>query len=121
MKNLKANSDSIGAKIKRQKRVRKKMKGTFDMPRLSVHRTNNHIYAQLINDKDAKTILGVSEKNIAGAKETKIERAKKLGLVLAGKALDLKIKKVIFDRGNFLYHGRIKAVADGAREGGLEF
>lgn len=112
---------NLQAKIKRQKRVRKEMKGTSDMPRLSVHRTNNHMYVQLINDKDAKTILGVSEKSIASAKETKTARAMKLGLLLAEKALALKIKKVIFDRGSFLYHGRIKAIADGAREGGLEF
>lgn len=121
MKNLKANSDLIGAKIKKQKRIRKDMRGTADMPRLSVHRTNNHIYAQLINDVERKTILGVSEKSISSEKETKIGKAAKLGTLIAEKALALKIKKVIFDRGSFLYHGRIKAIADGARKGGLEF
>lgn len=108
-------------------RVRAKMHGTAAMPRLSIHRSTSHMYAQLINDEKAVTILGVSEKELgtrstgSGQAMTKTERAKALGLLLAKKALDAKVKKAIFDRGMYRYHGRVKALAEGAREGGLNF
>ncbi|HEX7042929.1 MAG TPA: 50S ribosomal protein L18 [Patescibacteria group bacterium] len=106
---------------KRQKRIRAKITGSEKMPRLSVHRTNVYIYAQLIDDSKAATLIGVSEKELGKTSGTKIERAKALGTLLAKKAAEKKIKKVVFDKGEFRYHGRVKALADGAREGGLEF
>ncbi len=96
------------------------MHGTKAMPRLSVHRTNVAIYAQLIDDDSATTLMSVSEKMLT-TKGTKMEKATELGQLLAKKALEAKIKKVVFDRGAFRYHGRVKALADGAREGGLQF
>lgn len=107
--------------LKNQKRTRAKMHGTKDMPRLSVHRSNQYMSAQLIDDDKAVTILGVSEKLLEKEKGTKTETAKALGLLLAKKAQDAKIKKVIFDRGAYRYHGRVRSFAEGAREGGLVF
>lgn len=109
-------------KNKRQLRTRKKMHGTKDVPRLSVFRSNKYIYAQLIDDKGHKTLLGLSEKQLDDLKgKQKAEKAHLLGQELAKIALDKKIKKVIFDRGSYAYHGRVKKVAEGAREGGLKF
>lgn len=109
-------------KQKRQLRVRSKMAGTKDKPRLSVYKSNKFISAQVINDEKAETILGVSEKDLSiKDKVNKTERAKQVGILIAKKALEKKIKKVIFDRGSYIYHGRVKALAEGAREGGLEF
>lgn len=109
------------AKLKRQIRTRIKIKGTNERPRLSVHKSNKFVYAQLIDDEVRKTIVGVSEKHLKQKISGKIAKAKALGVLLAEKALDKKIKKAIFDRGSYLYHGRISAIAAGAREGGLEF
>lgn len=109
-------------KIRRQTRIRAKIHGTISRPRLSVHRSNVSMYAQLIDDTARKTILSISEKELASeAKLTKSERAKALGVSLAKKALEKKIKAVIFDKGAYAYHGRVKALAEGAREGGLSF
>ena len=102
-----------------QKRVRSKI--GKDKIRLSVFRSNKHIYAQIIDDKLGKTLLSVSEKEIKEEAGTKVDKAKTLGLILAKKIKAKKITKVVFDRGRFRYHGRVKALADGAREGGLEF
>lgn len=114
--------DKKKQRIKRQTRVRSKIKGTKDMPRLSVFRSNKFIYAQLIDDKNSKTIMAISEKHLDKTTGlTKTERAKALGFLLAKKALDKKIKKVVFDRGSYAYHGRVSNVADAAREGGLKF
>lgn len=112
----------IKGKILRKIRVRAKIKGTLKKPRLSVFRSNKFIYAQIIDDENGKTIVGVSEKNLA-LKESvnKTVRSKELGTLIAKKAQDKKIKEVIFDRGSYKYHGRVKAVAEGAREGGLKF
>ncbi|MBI4096156.1 MAG: 50S ribosomal protein L18 [Candidatus Levybacteria bacterium] len=109
-------------KLRRQIRTRSKIKGTQDRPRLSVFISNRFVYAQLIDDEARKTIVGVSEKHLkekitAG----KIAKAKAVGILLAEKAKTKKIKKAVFDRGSYPYHGRAKGVADGAREGGLEF
>lgn len=110
------------AKDLRKTRVRAKTKGTSEKPRLSVHRTNKFIYAQIIDDSKAKTIVGVSENNLSlKEKVNKSVRAKELGLLIAKKALDKKVKEVIFDRGSYRYHGRVKQLAEGAREGGLKF
>lgn len=107
-------------KLRRKSRTRKKIYGTAGRPRLSVFRSNRYIYVQLIDDETQRTLLGLSENELS-QKGQKIERAKKLGLLLAKKALLKKIKKVVFDRGASRYHGRVKAFAQGAREGGLEF
>lgn len=112
--------------IRRQKikfRIRKKISGTAARPRLSVFRSNTDIYVQLIDDDGAKTLAAASskDKDIAAQKGTKIEKSKLVGAAIARKASDLGLKEVTFDRGGYLYHGRVKAVADGAREGGLNF
>jgi len=109
------------AKTKRQIRTRSKIKDT-ERPRLSVFRSSKYIYAQIIDDQKGTTLVAASEKDIKSkAKITKSEKAALVGQVLAKKALAKKIKRVKFDRGAFKYHGRVKALADGARQAGLEF
>ena len=108
-------------KIKRQIRTRAKIKGTADRPRFSVFRSNRFMYAQIINDEIRKTIVGVSEKHLKEKVAGKSARAKAVGVLLAKKAIEKKVKKVVFDRGSYSYHGRISEIAKGAREGGLEF
>ena len=112
--------------IKKQKiryRIRKKVVGSAKKPRLSVFRSNSDIYVQLIDDDKGTTIASASskDKDIVAHKGTKSEKSKLVGSAIARKAVDLGIKTCTFDRGGNLYHGRVKAVADGAREGGLEF
>jgi large subunit ribosomal protein L18 len=103
--------------------IRKKVSGTNQKPRLSVFRSNTDIYVQLIDDNDGKTLAAASskDKDIAAQKTTKVEKSKLVGQAIARKAGELGLKDVVFDRGGNLYHGRVKAVADGAREGGLNF
>lgn len=101
----------------RQTRIRKKVASVSDRPRLSVFRSNAFVYAQIIN-VTGDTIVGISEKTLK-VKGTPIERAKLVGVEIAKLALEKKIKEVAFDKGRFAYHGRVKAVAEGAREGGL--
>ena len=108
-------------KLRRQKRVRAKISGTDKKPRLCVFRSNKHIYVQLIDDIKKKTILSASDQKLKKGKMTKVDLAKEIGKLIAQKALEKKIEKVIFDRGPYKYHGRVKAVAEGAREGGLKF
>lgn len=112
--------------IRRQKiryGIRKKVAGTAQRPRLSVFRSNTDIYAQVIDDVNGKTIASASskDKDIAAQKGTKSEKSKLVGAAVARKAVELGVSAVIFDRGGYLYHGRVKSVADGAREGGLQF
>jgi large subunit ribosomal protein L18 len=104
-------------------RVRAKVKGTAQKPRLSVFRSNKEIYAQLIDDDASVTVAAASsrEKDIVAQKGNKTEKSKLVGQSIARKAKELGIEAVVFDRGGNLYHGRVKAVADGAREGGLVF
>ncbi len=104
-------------------RIRKKIAGTGVKPRLSVFRSNAEIYAQLIDDDKSITLVSASsrDKDIAAQKVTKIEKGKLVGAVIARKAVELGLTTCVFDRGGNLYHGRIKSVADGAREGGLQF
>jgi len=104
-----------------QLRIRKKIRGTADRPRISVFRSNSQIYAQIIDDVAGKTITAASSVEVKAGKTTKIETAAKVGQTLAAKAKEAGITNVIFDRGGYLYHGRVKALADGAREGGLNF
>lgn len=113
----KAKRDS---RIKRHIRVRAKIEGTADVPRLSVFRSNKGLFIQLIDDKLGKTLASVNDADIKTGK-TKIEKAKEAGKLIAQKAKDKKISKAVFDRGGYKYHGRTQAVAEGAREGGLEF
>jgi large subunit ribosomal protein L18 len=103
--------------------IRKKVSGTAQKPRLSVFRSNSDIYVQLIDDNDGKTLAAASsrDKDIAAQKVNKVEKSKLVGAAIARKAGELGLKDVVFDRGGNLYHGRVKAVADGAREGGLNF
>lgn len=113
-------------RLSRHLRVRRKISGTALAPRLTVFRSNKYIYAQLINDQDGKTIVSSSDikKSIvknAQSSQNKVTRAKEVGRDLANLALKKNIKKVVFDRGGYKYHGRVKAVAEGAREGGLLF
>ena len=108
----------------RKQRIRKKVKGTALRPRLSVFRSASHIYAQIIDDEAHTTVAAVSSlsKEIeAGEKSNKTDIAKKVGVLVAKKCIENNIKKVVFDRNGFVYHGRIKALAEGARESGLEF
>lgn len=112
--------------IKRQKiryRIRKKVVGDAQKPRLSVFRSNAQIYAQLIDDATGTTLASASsrESDIAAQKAPKVEKSKMVGAAIARKATELGITSCVFDRGGNLYHGRVKAVADGAREGGLQF
>ncbi len=95
--------------------------GTTTQPRLSVYRTNKYVYAQIVDDERGVTIAGVSEKSAAEKPMKKIDAAKVLGTLIAKKALEKKIEKVVFDRGRKAYHGIVKAFADAAREGGLKF
>src|SRR4051794_37407456 len=111
------------ARIARQQRVRKKVVGTDTRPRVCVFRSNKHIYAQVISDDQGKTLVSVSSLSDAigeGAKRG-LTVAKQVGVALAKVCKEKNIEHVIFDRNGFLYHGRVKAVADGAREGGLDF
>lgn len=107
---------------RRHKRVRAKIKGTAERPRVSVFKSNKNIFVQFINDTQGKTIL--SSKVISAKKSkikgTKMEKAAKIGEMLAEKAKELGIKKIVFDRGGFKYHGRVKAIAEGLKKGGVK-
>jgi len=109
----------------RRDRVRRRVRGTTERPRLSVFRSGRHIYAQVVADSSGQTLLAVStlsaELRDRVKKTATVGAAKEVGLAAARKCLEKGIKRVVFDRNGFLYHGRVKAVAEGAREGGLEF
>ena len=114
------NKEARRRKIHR--RIRKNLKGTSDRPRLNVYRSNAYIYAQLIDDLSGRTLLSVSSISKGVSREgNKVEQAKEVGRFLAEKALEQKIDTVVFDRGGYLFHGRVKALAEGARSGGLKF
>jgi large subunit ribosomal protein L18 len=112
-------------RVRRHRRVRKKVVGTAERPRLVVHRSLNNLEGQIVDDGSGITLLGIStltgEVKSGSAELTKTERGRLAGKLLAEKAVAKGITKVVFDRGGYLYHGRVKAFADGAREGGLEF
>ncbi len=117
----------MAQKLSRRQRIRyairRKVSGTAQKPRLSVFRSNTDIYAQLIDDDNGVTLAAASsrEKDIAAQKANKTDKSKLVGASLARKATALGLTTCVFDRGGYLYHGRVKAVADGAREGGLAF
>jgi large subunit ribosomal protein L18 len=101
--------------------IRNKISGNADIPRLSVFKSNTTIYAQLIDDINGHTLASASSKEIGNQKNFNVETAKEVGKKLADKATANGIKQAVFDRSGYLYHGRVKALADGAREGGLKF
>lgn len=109
-------------RIRIKRRVRGKISGSSELPRLSVYKSNKEIYAQLIDDKDGKTLASASsrEKGVE-ANGTKSEISAAVGKAIAAKAIAAGIEAIVFDRNGFVYHGRVKALADGAREGGLKF
>ena len=117
--------DSKKARIKRHYRVRNKIVGTAERPRLAVFRSNNHMYAQIIDDTVGNTLVAAStlEKSVKAEleKTNNVDAAAYLGKVIAEKALEKGIKEVVFDRGGFIYQGKIQALADAAREAGLVF
>jgi len=118
---MKKNNSYQRSRIRR--RIRGKISGTADRPRLSVFRSNKQIYAQIIDDAAGKTLAFASsqDESITSKTVTKVEQAKLVGTLLAEKAKEANVEVVIFDRGGYVYHGRIKSLADGAREGGLKF
>ncbi len=110
--------------LKRQrihKKIRARIFGTKERPRLCVFRSSQHIYAQLIDDDNSKVLAQVSDIKMKPNKGNKVSRSTEIGKLIAKEALAKKIEKVVFDRGGNVFHGRVKAVADGAREGGLKF
>ena len=111
------------ARRKRHERIRLHLAGTQDRPRLAVFRSLNHIYAQVIDDASGKTLAAAStvEKELKGSKQTKSEEAAVVGKLVAERAKAAGVERVVFDRAGFRYHGRIKSLADAAREAGLEF
>jgi large subunit ribosomal protein L18 len=113
-------SDRFRSLDRRHRRVRKKVSGSSERPRLAVYRSNKHIYAQLIDDVAGRTLVA-SSTTTSGEDGAPKEKAKSVGIDLATKAKAAGVTRVTFDRGGFKYHGRIQAVAEGAREGGLEF
>ncbi len=116
MKNTRVKTEK---RDRRHNRIRAKVSGTATKPRLSVYRSNKYVYAQLIDDERGVTIAASSTKTASG--KGMLEKAKNAGVTLAKTATGLKVKKVVFDRGGFIYTGRVRALAEGAREGGLEF
>ena len=114
--------DTRAQRMKRHSRVRSKISGTPERPRLSVFRSENNIYAQIIDDVAGSTLVSASsvEKGFDG-NGSNIEAAKKIGALVAERALQKGIEEVVFDRGGYIYHGRVQALADGAREAGLKF
>jgi len=117
-----AEKDTIALRKRRRLRIRRKIHGTAQRPRLSVFRSNKHIYAQLIDDDLGRTITQAASRNIGikGSCKT-VEAAKQVGKALAESAKEAGVEEIVFDRGGYIYHGRVQALADGAREGGLRF
>lgn len=116
-------NQKIDRRTRIKRGIRKRVTGVAERPRLSVYRSNKEIYAQIIDDVAGRTLCAASstEKEIAGNKATKVETSQLVGKALAAKALAAGITTVVFDRNGYLYHGRVKALAEGAREGGLNF
>ena len=109
-----------GARVRRHARVRKKVAGTAERPRLAVFRSNRHIYAQLIDDDAARTLVSASDRDVKAAAEGKTDPAKAVGQLVAERAKAAGIERAVFDRGGRLFHGRVAALAEGAREKGLQ-
>lgn len=116
---MKVGATKRTQRARRQKRIRAKVSGTAEKPRLSVFKSNKFTYAQIIDDKSGKTLVSANDMKMT--KKGKLERAGAIGKELAEKAKEMKISKVVFDRGGFIYTGRIKALAESARASGLQF
>ena len=108
-------------KNRRQIRIRTKVRNLRNTPRISIFRSNKYIFAQVIDDSKGRTLFGVSEKDLKEKSGTKSEKAKTLGIFMAKLLKTKKIAEIVFDRGSYSYHGRVKSFADGLREGGLKF
>jgi len=108
-------------RLRIKKNIRSKVVGSADRPRLSVFRSNTTIYAQLIDDATGRTLISASSTELSQTKSTNLTSAKEVGKKIAEKAISSGISAVVFDRGGYLYHGKVKALADGAREAGLKF
>jgi len=123
MRAIRKFKSAADARARRHLRVRKKIRGSADRPRLVVFRSSKHIYAQLVDDERGVTLVGASDQSDGMQAENPKKTAKSyaLGQLIAARAKDKGISRVVFDRGGYQYHGRVKAVADGARKGGLEF
>ncbi len=117
---IKKQSNNV-ARLRRHSRVRNKVSGTAEMPRLNVFRSNENIFAQIIDDTKGNTLVSSSSVELKIKNGGNVEAAKLVGKDIAEKAKKAKIKKVVFDRGGYLYHGRVEALAEAARENGLEF
>lgn len=118
---LKKNTSAkVNNRLKKKLRIRKKVHGSAERPRLCIFRSSKHIYASLVDDASGKTIMAYSSLNVE-EKLNGVEMAKKVGLEIGKKALEHKVSHVVFDRNGFIYHGRVKSLADGAREAGLSF
>ena len=119
------SSNKEKSRKRRHKRVRKKISGSSDIPRLNVFRSTKHIYAQIIDDLSGRTLVSAStiDSDLKGKLKAggNIEAAKRIGSLVAERAVGNSINKVVFDRGGYIFHGRVKALADAAREGGLKF
>ncbi len=109
------------SRFKRKVRIRKKINGSQGRPRLVVFRSNRHIYAQIVNDETSRTLVAFSSQNLEGESRLNLETSKNVGKMIAEKAMNQNIDTVVFDRNGYYYHGRVKALADGAREMGLKF
>ena len=118
-----AKKDKAAVRKAVHTRIRRRVRGTAERPRLAIFRSLNHIYAQLIDDERAVTIASASsvEKDLHGATGGNVEAARRVGQAIAERAREKGIETVVFDRGGYLYHGRVKALAEAAREGGLKF
>lgn len=114
--------NKVQKRLRIKRRVRSKISGSSTLPRLSVYKSNKEIYAQLIDDSKGQTLVSISSRDKSvDAKGTKVEVSVAVGKAIAAKAISAGIESVVFDRNGFVYHGRVKALADGAREGGLKF
>ena len=116
----KKTSSKVVGRLKNRMKIRKKVSGTDERPRLCVFRSGRHMYGQIVDDAAGKTVVSASTLKVTGG-QSSVSAAKAVGVELAKLALDKNIKSVVFDRSGYIYHGRVKAVAEGAREGGLNF
>lgn len=123
IKNLRKRNPKAAGRARRKVTIRKRIRGTAEQPRLSVFKSARHIYAQVIDDTTGRTLVAAStlDKELRGKKMKKLEAAKAVGQLVAERGKQKQVGAVVFDRNGFLYHGRVKAVAEGAREKGLKF
>lgn len=125
LKTIRKRNQKVAKRLRRKVHIRKRVHGSAEMPRLTMFRSSKHMYAQVIDDVSGRTLVAASTLDKALRDQLgdlkKLDRAKKVGELVAERALEAGVKKVVFDRNGFLYHGRVKALADGAREKGMQF